>query len=478
MPFSPKPSGAEISRRQLLSRAAALAVLAGPTAGLLSACAGGGSGGSSASGTKSATNPFGVATDAPLDVVIFDGGFGDAYAKYDVNLYKKAFPSANAAVKSTQKISDQLQPRFANGTPPDVIDDSGDNQIKPGTLVTSNALTDLQPLLDAPSYDDPNVKVRDTLLPGVLDVGTYNGKVYLLNYSYTAYGLWYNKKLFDSKGWTPPKTWNDFKTLAPQIKAAGIAPWVHAGKYPYYMGVPIMDWIGKAGGNQVLIDIDNLKPNAWRVDAVKASLNAVVDMVHNGWVLPGAEGMSHIESQQAFLDGKAAFIPVGTWFENEMRKTIPAGTELTLVAMPDLTDKDAQPYGTLRAEAGEPFIVPVKAKNQAGGLEFLRVMLSKDAAKNFAQATSSLSIVKGSADSVTTSTALTSANKAVQAAGENLLHYRSVTDWYPTLINEWEAATGELMAGRFTADQWIDKVQAAADKVAGDSSIQKYHRDK
>lgn len=474
----PNPSGSEISRRQLIQRAAALAVLAGPAAGFLSACAGGGGSTTAQSGAKSATNPLGVATDAPLDVVIFDGGFGQEYAKYDINLYKKAFPSANAAFKATQKISDTLQPRFANGTPPDVIDDSGDNQIKPGTLVTSNALTDLAPLLDAASYDDPNVKVRDTLLPGVLDVGTYDGKVYLLNYGYTVYGIWYNAKVFREKNWTPPKTWDDFKTLAPQIKAAGVAPWVHAGKYPYYMGVPIMDWIGKTGGNQVLIDIDNLKPNAWRVDAVKASLNAVLEMVHNGWVLPGAEGMTHIESQQAFLDGKAAFIPVGSWLENEMRKTTPAGTEMTLLPMPDLTAKDAQPYGTLRAEAGEPFIVPAKAKNVAGGLEFLRIMLSKDAAKNFAQATSSLSIVKGSADSVTGSTALTSVNKASAAAGTNLLHYRSVTDWYPTLINEWEAATGELMAGRFTADQWIDKVQAAADKVAADSSVQKYHRDK
>ncbi|MFI9385672.1 N-acetylglucosamine/diacetylchitobiose ABC transporter substrate-binding protein [Kutzneria sp. NPDC052558] len=474
----PNPSGSEFSRRQLLQRAAALAVLAGPAAGVLSACAGGGGGSAAQTGAKSATNPFGVVADAPLDVVIFDGGFGKDYAQYDLNLYTKAFPSAKAALSATQKISDQLQPRFANGTPPDVIDDSGDNQIKPGTLVDSNALTDLGPLLEAASYDDPNVKVKDTLLPGVLTVGTYNDKVYLLNYSYTVYGIWYNKKLFDSKGWTPPKTWAEFKTLAPQIKAAGIAPWVHAGKYPYYQGVPLMDWVGKAGGNQVLIDIDNLKPNAWRVDAVKSSVQAVYDLVHNGWVLPGAEGMTHIESQQAFLDGKAAFIPVGSWFENEMRKTIPQGTELTLVPMPDLTSSDKLPYGTLRAEAGEPFVVPAKAKNPAGGLEFLRIMLSKDAAKNFAQATSSLSIVKGSADSVTSSTALTSANKAVQAAGTNLVTYRSVTDWYPTLINEWQAATGELMAGRFTADQWIDKVQAAADKVAADSSITKFHRDK
>ena len=151
------------------------------------------------------------------------------------------------------------------------------------------------------------------------------------------------------------------------------------------------------------------------------------------------QAAGHDDDADAFLDGKAAFIPVGSWFENEMRKTIPAGTELTMLAMPDLTSSDKMPYGTLRAEAGEPFMVPAKAKNQAGGLEFLRIMLGKDASSKFAQLTSSLSVVKGSADSVTNSTALTSVNKAVTAAGSNLVTYRSVTDWYPTMRTEWEA---------------------------------------
>jgi N-acetylglucosamine transport system substrate-binding protein len=461
------------SRRQLFQRAALLALLAGPAA----ACAGGG-GGAAPTGTKSPTNPFGVAADAPLDVVVFNGGFGEEYAKYDEQLYTKALPGAKVAHTATQKISDMLQPRFANGTPPDVIDDSGDNQIRPGQLVNSNAVTDLGPLLDAASVDDPNVKVRDTLLPGALDVGTYNGKVYFLNYGYTAFGLWYDVKLFRDKHWAQPSTWDEVKALAPRIKAAGIAPFAHAGKYPYYMGVPIMDWVGKIGGPQVLVDIDNLKPNAWRVDAVRQSLNAVLDLVHNNWLLPGTGGMTHTESQQALLDGKAAFLPCGSWLENEMRKTIPAGAELTMMTMPNVSPSDKMPYGTMRAEASEPFMVPAKAKNPAGGLEFLQIMLGRDAAGKFAQLTSSLSIVKGSADNVTTSSALKSVNKAVAAVGDNLVSYRSVTDWYPTLRTEWEAAIGELMAGRSTADQWIDKVQAAADKVAADSSIEKFHRDK
>ena len=70
------------------------------------------------SGTKSATNPLGVAEDAPLEVVIFNGGYGEKYAT-DVHepLYKKAFPKAEIKHQSTQAVSTVLQPRFAARQP-------------------------------------------------------------------------------------------------------------------------------------------------------------------------------------------------------------------------------------------------------------------------------------------------------------------------------------------------------------------------
>ena len=36
-------------------------------------------------------------------------------------------------------------------------------------------------------------------------------------------------------------------------------------------------------------------------------------------------GMDHIQSQMAFLQGKAAMIPMGAWMETEMKNSIPEG---------------------------------------------------------------------------------------------------------------------------------------------------------
>src|SRR5204863_84553 len=81
-----------------LRRAAAAGLLAVPATGLLGACATGGGGDSNTGGggTKTAANPLGVKEDAELEVVIFEGGYGQKYAT-DVHepLYKNAFPKAN-----------------------------------------------------------------------------------------------------------------------------------------------------------------------------------------------------------------------------------------------------------------------------------------------------------------------------------------------------------------------------------------------
>src|SRR5690606_2175829 len=73
--------GSDINRRDLIKRAAAVGLVTAPAAAFLTSCASGGGGKDKAKeGKKSADNPFGVAEDAPLDVVIFKGGYGDDYA--------------------------------------------------------------------------------------------------------------------------------------------------------------------------------------------------------------------------------------------------------------------------------------------------------------------------------------------------------------------------------------------------------------
>ncbi|HWH01203.1 MAG TPA: N-acetylglucosamine/diacetylchitobiose ABC transporter substrate-binding protein [Pilimelia sp.] len=467
-------SPSALSRRSVLRRAAAVGLMATPAAGFLSACATGGGDNNDDKG-KDATkeNPFGVEASKPLDVVIFDGGFGQDYAKNFKSIYESKYSGAQVGLLFSKKIRTEMQPRFNGGNPPDVLNNSSPEPIPPDTLTNSNQLEDLTRLLDADGIDGG--KVRDALLPGVVESGVLAGKPYVLNYAYTIYGVWYNAKLFKDNNWQPPKTWDEFATLAEAAKAKGIAAWTHQGKFPWYMHNVIMDWIYIVGGLDAAKKIDNLEPDAWKQDAVKVTLEKVHEMVTKKWIQPGAEALDHTTTQQAWLDGKALFIPCGTWLENEMKKTIPPGFEMTVAPQWNLTSSDKSPYGTVRAAAGEGFVVPSAAKNKPGALEFLRIMLSKDAARKFAELTSSLPVVKGAADGLTTSTALASASKVAGDAGTNIIEWKFNT-WYGDLYTAMEGAITSLMSGKSDPAKFMDTMQKAADKVKADPKIKKQTR--
>ncbi|MFI7602210.1 N-acetylglucosamine/diacetylchitobiose ABC transporter substrate-binding protein [Actinoplanes sp. NPDC049681] len=423
-------------------------------------------------------DPFGVRADAPLEVVIFDGGYGDEYAKIHQSMYRERFPRARVTHVPTKDIQALVQPRLEAGNPPDVVLNDGAGQFQLGALVNDGALASLDGLMNARTIDDPAVKVREVLLPGTIESGTFNATVYSFNYAYTLFGLYYDAALFRAKGWRPPTTWDEFRALAPKIKAAGMAPWAHAGKYPYYMGWPLADWIQKAGGTEAAMRIDNLEPGAWRQEAVTAALSMVIEMVAKGWVLRGTENLTHLESQQALIDGKAALLPCGTWLENEMKATMRPGVELTFLPVWSVGAGDVLPHGSVRAGAVGSFVVPAKAANREGALEYLRIMASAAGAAAFARSTLSLASVRGSADSVSGSTALSSASRVLAEAGTNILQWR-LNDWYENLDKQWQAAVDDLMRGRIKQPgEFIGRMELAADQIAKDPSVTKFRRER
>lgn len=475
------PAG--VSRRQMLRGIGLTAFLVAPGASVLTACATSGTGNDTAAtalgGTGEPGNPFGVKPDAPLEVVIFKGGLGDSYAtEVHEPMYKKKFAQAEIKHVATQQIAQTLQPRFAGGNPPDMIANAGSDLMDNTALQTEGQLRDLTELFDAPSLDDPSKKIRDTVAPGTIETGLISGKPYVLNYVLTTFGLWYDANLFKTKGWAPPKTFDEFKATCETIKSAGLTPYAYAGSnasyYQYWM---IMISAAKIGGNEIIVDIDNLEDGAWTNDAVRASAAAWAEI---GAKYMGAsyEGLKHTEVQLQQNQGKVAFYPSGSWLENEQKKDTPATFEYAMAPTPSVTAKDKMPYEAIRAAAGEGYIVPSKAKNVAGGLEYLRLMLSKEGARGFTEKSGNLTVVKGGADGLTLSPGNKSVAAAQAAAGDNIVTHSNLESWWKELETELRSQTNALMFGRITADQFCENMQKKADATKADPSLPKQRRDK
>jgi N-acetylglucosamine transport system substrate-binding protein len=472
----------ELDRRTLLRRAGAVGLLATPAVGMLAACAGGSDDTQKQSkGTVSADNPLGIDPKAGIEIVIFDGGLGTKYATdVDTPLYNKKWPDSKVTYSATQQIATTIKPRINSGTPPDMINNSGSDLMDFGAIVKAGQAADLTDLFAAASLDIPGKKVGETLVPGAIEQGTYDTaggrKPFAVNYSFTVFGLWYNKKLFDKNQWTPPTTWADFTALCDKIKAKGITPFGFAGaNASYYMVRAVMTSAAKIGTEQVLKDIDNLKPGAWQNPAVMQAAQAWGE-IGNKYIDKSFLGLKHTQVQLQQDQDKLAMYPCGSWLENEQAADTPATFEYAVMAYPSVTTSDQLPATAINAAAGEIYFAAAKGKNPQGGKEYLRTMLSKQAALEFTKLTKSLTVVAGAADGVTISPGLTSANELLSKAGKDVFMGYLFDTWYKKLDDASRDAANTLMFKGGDAKKFCDTMEAASQAVAKDSSITKFTR--
>ncbi len=101
--------------------------------------------------------------------------------------------------------------------------------------------------------------LKDNMLPGALDAGTFNGKLYGLLASANVKSLvFYNKKAWDKAGYQTPQSIDELNTLTEKIKSDGNVPWCFGIESDTATGWPATDWfeelVMKYGGAQTYND--------------------------------------------------------------------------------------------------------------------------------------------------------------------------------------------------------------------------------
>lgn len=458
-------------RRRDFLRGSLVAAALVPAGGALASCASSGSGSTpdENTGEVSADNPFGIAEEGTIDAVIFKGGYDVDYVEFAAAELTKKWPNVKATVSPSNDIAGELQPRFVGGNPPDLIDNSGAKAIGVNTILAQ--LEDLREVIEAPNYE--GVPIKDTLYDGVLDAGTYGDKVAELNYVLSVYGIWYSASLFKENGWEPPKTWDEAIALGKAAKEKNkfLFCW---GKEAatYYQELAIATAV-KEGGKEVMLNLANLKDDAWSQEPIQKVFTAMETCVKEGYFKPGGAGTQFTAAQAQWSNAQEALLyPSGAWIENEMKDQTKEGFEMTGVPVPTLSDSPAMPYESLHSAAGEPFIIPSQAANKAGGKEVLRAMLSKEAASNFAKEKLAPTVVKDTVpEDGFGSTALVSQIKMLEAAGTNIFHWKFITLY--GMNTDMLVIWNSFLAGDADAAALTEGLQKISDKVRDDDSIEK-----
>lgn len=461
--------------RRIFMRGALAAGLALPLAGTLASCAGSSSsGGAPAAGggpTGKVTkdNPFGLAANATVDAVIFKGGYGIDYVDFAAKIMEKNHAGSTVKVSPSTQIAQELQPRFVSGTPPDLIDNSGAGAIGFNTIL--DQLEDMTSVIEAPNLE--GTPIKDTLFAGVEKPGTFGDKFVALNYVLTVYAVWYSKSLFDKNSWEPPKTWDDAMKLGAEAKKQGKFLFVWGKEAAtYYQTMAISSAI-KQGGDEIRLSLENLEADCWSKPAVQAVFKAMGDVVKAGYFKPGGSGTVFTQAQAQWSSDESALLyPSGSWIENEMKSQTKDGFTMTGAPEPTVDSSSQMPYEAMHSAAGEPFVIPTKGKDVAGGKELLRTMLSKEAATNFSKTRLSPTIVKGivPADGFG-STALVSQTSMLEKAGEKIFTWNFV-DLYG-MNKDQLVVWNSFLAGSLDVPGLTSGLQKITDKVRNDDSIKK-----
>ncbi|SDO53761.1 carbohydrate ABC transporter substrate-binding protein, CUT1 family [Nakamurella panacisegetis] len=143
----------------------------------------------------------------------------------------------------------------------------------------------------------------DGYAPGILQAGTYNGKIYGLAPTVNSIALFYNKDVFTKAGITPPTTWADLRADAKKLTSGsqyGIALDANATYEGSWTFLPFM-WSN--GGSEKNINTPE----------VAEALQFWVDLMKDGSLSKGALNWTQADAENQFAAGKAAMMINGPW---------------------------------------------------------------------------------------------------------------------------------------------------------------------
>ncbi|MBY3622206.1 extracellular solute-binding protein [Acinetobacter sp. CUI P1] len=416
--------------------------------------------------TTAATQTEPAKTDEPkpeepkvagdLEIQYFVGGYGDGWWKEVIGEFKKKYPDVNIKESAGSQINEQMKPRWIQGNPPDVvyIDGAGSNETQ---MVLDDQLMDITDWVkDAKNVDGE--PLTSNLIAPPQD---YSGKNYTIPLVFGSWGTFYDETLFTEKGWDVPKDWDSFLATSEKIKADGVYPYIHTGKYPYYIvgGLLNTGFVSENGDNpQILKDQEAAKEGSFKNDAVANTLKKIVDMRDKGYFDNASFGMSHTDSQMLFLQHKDAMIPNGLWLENEMKKDVPEGFKFGFI--PSVMQKPGGKFVAIPYTSN--IAIAKKAKNPEAAKAFIEFIFTKQAAVRWAELTGALMNVKADLESSGASDVVKTAMKYFNGSDTIVAPVFKLAADIEQAEND---ATIALLQGSITPEEWMDRMEKAAAKI-------------
>ncbi|MDO4285346.1 MAG: carbohydrate ABC transporter substrate-binding protein [Eubacteriales bacterium] len=380
--------------------------------------------------------------------------------------FEAANPGVTVELTIDKKLEDIITPEMKSGAYPDVIMRAvGAESGLTETFIKDNNLVDLSDVL-AMTVPGEEITVGEKILPGFVDntiTQPYgDGKTYLMPMFYGPCGLFYDKGLFEAKGWDLPTTWDEMWELGDLAKEEGISLFTYptAGYFDAFFYALLHETLGAEKFQEAL----KYGEGIWDTAEAQQTFDIIAKLAtYTEPTTPAnANDNDFRKNQQLVLDDKAIFMPNGNWVIGEMADAPRAdGFEWGFMALPAVEE------GGERASYSffEQIWMPAGAENQAAGKAFIAYLYSDEAADIFAQEGGAVQPIQGMTEKL---------------EGDNQIYYSiydegavAVLDAFAT-TDPVEGVTtratffdpiNSLVSGDKTEEEWVAQIKTDSDKL-------------
>ena len=325
---------------------------------------------------------------------VLKAGLGTEVYKALAKAYQDEHPGVKVKLIFNYDVNSDIDKHLSSGKCSDIYSIRDISAIR--RYYAKQQIIDLTDTFNAPI--DGEQTLIDLLDKSARDYCEYNGHYICVPEYMNVNGFVYNKKLFNQYGWTIPHTTEEMKTLMDKIisdtgdKVKPFVTCASADGYFYYL------LNGINASYEGLANLENIykfdTPEIFNPANRTGKLNAIQTMKDwyledNNYVIKGSLDYTHTQAQQDLLDGKAAMMLNGSWFENEMANYLdPSKHEMAMFPIPEFSEYGspvhADGYVTkdnkqvISCEYTASYIIPSKAKNVKGAIDFLKFINRKD----------------------------------------------------------------------------------------------------
>lgn len=319
-----------------------------------------------------------------LTIYAFESAYGkDHWEGLKAN-FEKAHPNVTVDLKVSKSIETELENAIATKKYPDLVywKKGGEKKITE-QLEAAKELENLDSVFDQ-KVDGKALK--DLILPVYLNSASLTpyegdkGKYYAPVFPGTL-GLVYNKNLVgEGKDFSVPKTWDELFAQADKAKEKGVSLFTYPT--PGYLdgAVPaaIMD-----KSEDLFKAFTSYKKDLYNEADMKEVLETFAklkDVMYPETVTNAtSDKTGYLKNQQAFIDGKALFMPNGSWVISEMRNYQPGNEKFDAYGFAPLPGLKSP--GKYAGSYEETVFIPKQAKHKELAKEFIASMYSAENVK-------------------------------------------------------------------------------------------------